>query len=73
MIVGAGFALMAWRLSLRRVFPDPLRAAQYMPERMTERCTGAAECCECCEYFNILDEAHDRFRSREDNGYTVYL
>lgn len=56
MIAGAGFAMMAWKLALRRTYPDP-SMCEHLPEQMTERCSGAAEYCEHCEYYNILDAA----------------
>ena len=73
MIAGGGFAQMAWMLARKRTFPEIAPRTKYPPERMTERCEGASEFCEHCEYYNLIDEAAARFNSREDSGYTIYL
>lgn len=68
MIAGAGFAMMAWREAVRRAYSWPVDPGLFAPERMTERCSGAAEFCEHCEYYNILDKAWYAWNARANGN-----
>lgn len=69
MIAGIGFAQMAWKEAIRRSYPWPVKnTLDLLPIQQTERCEGAAEHCEHCEYFNMLDRALDAWKCNQMVG-----
>jgi hypothetical protein len=66
MIAGYGWAMMAWGLAQVRTYGRAV-----IPVEPRPRGTPWAPAAE--EYYRLLDETEAAWRSREDDGYTVFL